>query len=258
MSAKGRDGRNSPDEQSVLRRVLVVDDEPDILAVIRITLRTRGGFEVEVCQSGEEAVETARRFAPDLVLLDVMMPGMDGPTTLRALRDDPETAPIPIVFLTAKTTGHDTDSYLDLGAAAVIAKPFDQRTLVDELERIARQAASATAEETDPELLELLDTYEQALPAKVREIRELWARLGSAHDADTARILYRRVHNLAGTAATFGHPVLSDAARRLEQEIAGSEPDRLEPSSNLRHNVEGLIDALDAAAGVGRARWRTH
>ena len=104
-----------------LQRVLVVDDEPDILAVIGITLRARGGFEVELCESAGEALDVARRFEPDLILLDVMMPENDGPTILEALRADPKTAVTPVVFLTAKTMPHETARYLDLGAAAVIA-----------------------------------------------------------------------------------------------------------------------------------------
>ncbi len=130
-----------------LRRVLVIDDEPDIVAVIRITLRARGGFEVEVCRSGEEALDVARRFAPDLILLDVMMPGTDGPTTLEALRGDPQTAATPVVFMTAKAMPHETARYLALGAAAVIAKPFDQRTLADELEEIVRRTPTRASED---------------------------------------------------------------------------------------------------------------
>jgi CheY-like chemotaxis protein len=240
-----------------LQRVLVIDDEPDILAVIRITLRARGGFEVEVCESGGEALEVARRFVPDLILLDVMMPGLDGPATLRALRADPQTAATPIVFMTAKTMKHETERYLDLGAAAVIAKPFDQRTLADQLEEIAGRTPSRVSGDPDPELAVLLDAYAAALPAKLQEIRDLWARAESGPDAEAARTLYLRVHSLAGSAAMYGYVSLSDVASHLEQVLGTSEAAGAEPAPGSRQTAAGLIDALDAAACSGRTEWPT-
>lgn len=235
-----------------LQRVLVIDDDADILAVIRITLQARGGFEVEVCQSGREAPGVARRFVPDVILLDVMMPGIDGPTTLEALRDDPQTAAMPVVFMTAKAMPHETARYLDLGAAAVIAKPFDQRTLGDELEQIVRRSPSSALEHDDSGQAELLDAYAEALPAKVLEIRELWARVESGPDAEATRSLYLRVHNLAGTAATYGHPMLSDIAKQLEQMIDEGTGGGADAIPGGRQAASGLIDALDAAARSGR------
>ncbi len=240
-----------------LQRVLVIDDEPDILAVIRITLHARGGFDVEVCQSGEEALDVARRFAPDLILLDVMMPGLDGPATFRALRDDPQTVATPVVFMTAKTMKHETQRYLDLGAAAVIAKPFDQRTLADELEEIAGRTPSRASEDHERKLATLLDAYAAALPAKLREIRDLCARVESGPDAEAARTLYLRVHSLAGTAATYGYPSLGDVARQLEHVIGDGAAGGAEPVPGNRQTAPGLIDALDAAACPGRTAWTT-
>ena len=240
-----------------LQRVLVIDDEPDILAVVRITLCARAGFEVEVCQSGAEAPGVARRFAPDLILLDVMMPGIDGPTTLQALRDDPQTAATPVVFMTAKAMPHETARYLDLGAAAVIAKPFDQRTLADELEQIVRRTPPRASRDADFGQAALLDAYAEALPAKVREIRELWARVESGRDAEATRTLYLRVHNLAGTAATYGHRSLGDVARQLEQVIGEGTAGGAGPTPGGRRAAPGLIDALDAAARSGRTTCTT-
>ncbi len=240
-----------------LRRVLVIDDEPDILAVIRIILRARGGFEVEVCQSSGEALDVARRFAPDLILLDVMMPGIDGPATLEALRADPQTAATPVVFMTAKAMPHEAAHYLDLGATGMIAKPFDQRTLANELERIARRTPSRASEDADAELMALFDAYAKALPEKIREIRDLWERVESAPDAEAARTLYLRVHSLAGTAATYGHPSLSDVAKQLEQVIGDHTAGGAEPAPGNRAAAPGLIDALDSAARSGRTTWTT-
>jgi len=114
-----------------LERVLLVEDEPDIQAVARLALEAVGGLQVEVCGSGEAALNAAPAFAPELVLLDVMMPGMDGPATLRALRSLPETARTPVVFMTAKVQPQEVAAFLALGAADVIAKPFDPMTLAD-------------------------------------------------------------------------------------------------------------------------------
>ena len=240
-----------------LQRVLVIDDDADILAVIQITLRVRGGFEVEVCQSGREALGVARHFVPDVILLDVMMPGIDGPTTLGALRDDPQTAATPVVFMTAKAMPHERARYLDLGAAGVIAKPFDQRTLADELEQIVRRSPSSALEDDDSGQAELLDAYAEALPAKVREIRELWARVESGPDAEATRSLYLRVHNLAGTAATYGHPTLGDVAKQLEEVIDEGTAGGAKATPGGRQAAPGLIDALDSAAHSGRTTCRT-
>ena len=112
-----------------LERILYVEDEPDIQAVAAMALEMVGGFQVKVCSSGEEALQEVRSFAPDLILLDVMMPGMDGPGTLRALRAMPAAAQVPVAFMTAKVQPEEVEHYRALGALDVIAKPFDPMTL---------------------------------------------------------------------------------------------------------------------------------
>ena len=122
--------------ESRLRRILLVEDELDIQTVARLALEDIGSFEVEVCGSGTEALEIAPRFKPELILLDVMMPAPDGPATLRALARNPETASIPVIFVTAKAQSHEVEEYLQLGAVAVIVKPFDPMTLADRIREI--------------------------------------------------------------------------------------------------------------------------
>jgi two-component system OmpR family response regulator len=112
-----------------LTRILMVEDEPDIQAVAQIALETVGGLQVEICSSGREALDRVASVAPDLVLMDVMMPGLDGPSTLQALRANPATAAFPIIFMTAKVQSHEVSRYIGLGALGVIAKPFDPMTL---------------------------------------------------------------------------------------------------------------------------------
>ncbi len=122
-----------------LNRILFVEDEVDIQMVARLALEDIGGFEVEVCGSGFEALEHAPRFRPELILLDVMMPDLDGPATLHALSCQPESAATPVVFVTAKVQSYEVSEYLDLGAIDVIVKPFDPMTLAERVLEIWRR-----------------------------------------------------------------------------------------------------------------------
>lgn len=125
-----------------LTRILYVEDDPDIQAIAMMVLETISGFTVEPCTCGTEALEKALAFKPDLILLDVMMPGMDGPETLKGLRGFAELESTPVVFMTAKVQPQEVQGYLSLGAVGVIAKPFDPMTLAQELRDIwARQQA---------------------------------------------------------------------------------------------------------------------
>ena len=114
---------------AVLERVLYVEDNPDLRAVGTFALEDIGGLTVRTCASGDEAVEAAVVFEPQLILLDVVMPGMDGPATLLALRATESAAETPVVFLTAKAQPDEIARYRELGAAGVIPKPFDPMTL---------------------------------------------------------------------------------------------------------------------------------
>ena len=107
--------------------------------VARLALEDIGRLEVEVCGSGNEALEIAPRFQPGLILLDVMMPAPDGVATLQALARNPETASMPVVFVTAKAQNHEVEEYLELGAVDVIVKPFDPMTLADRVHEIWRR-----------------------------------------------------------------------------------------------------------------------
>lgn len=116
--------------------VLIVDDEDDIREVARLALEVVAGWTTHTAASGEEGQLLASSLQPDLILLDVMMPGLDGPATLRRLRSDPATASIPVVFLTAKTQSSDVEALEKIGALAVLAKPFDPLTLADSIAEI--------------------------------------------------------------------------------------------------------------------------
>jgi two-component system OmpR family response regulator len=113
-----------------LTNILYVEDDLDIQAVAQIALEVVGGFVLKTCSSGAEAIAAIDNgFVPDLLLLDVMMPNMDGPTTLAELRKKATTANTPVIFMTAKVQSSEQDYYFTLGAIGVIAKPFDPMSL---------------------------------------------------------------------------------------------------------------------------------
>lgn len=122
-----------------LHKVLYVEDEPDIQEVALMSLGLAEELVIEPCSSGQEALDKVAAFQPDLILLDVMMPDMDGPTTLGRLRELPDARHVPIVFMTAKVQRDEVDRFLALGAAGIIPKPFDPMTLADQVKNIWRQ-----------------------------------------------------------------------------------------------------------------------
>jgi CheY-like chemotaxis protein len=117
-------------------RVLVVDDEEDVRYVARLSLDRVGGMDVVEASSGEEGIARAKKDQPDVILLDMMMPGMDGAATFLELRACADTAEIPIVFITAKSLTTEALHLTSLGARGVITKPFDPRRLANELTAI--------------------------------------------------------------------------------------------------------------------------
>jgi two-component system, OmpR family, response regulator len=119
-----------------LKRILLVEDDPDIQTVTSMALGSFGGYTVRVCGSALEAIASASEFLPDLILLDVMMPGMDGLDTLRALREVPATATTPVIFLTARVQPADVAKYKELDSLAVIRKPFEPTVLVETIHEI--------------------------------------------------------------------------------------------------------------------------
>jgi CheY-like chemotaxis protein len=112
-----------------VKHILYVDDEADIREVAQMALELEPGFEVRCAASGAEALVVALQWRPDLIMLDVMMPGLDGPSTLHRLRAEAATAATPVIFITARTQAQEVEAFLALGAIGVIAKPFDPMQL---------------------------------------------------------------------------------------------------------------------------------
>lgn len=116
-----------------LMTILYAEDEPDIRDIAQISLEDIGGFKVTYCSNGREVLEMAKISPPDLILLDVMMPEMDGPTTLRELRNLPGFENIPAIFMTAKIQPDELEKYKKMGVIDIITKPFDPIKLADDI-----------------------------------------------------------------------------------------------------------------------------
>lgn len=113
--------------------ILIIDDEEDIREVTQLTLELEGGWKVLTASSGREGIELAAKSTPDAILLDVMMPDMDGFATAKALLENPDTQSIPVVFLTAKGASEYPENWQDFGITAAISKPFDPMALVSQI-----------------------------------------------------------------------------------------------------------------------------
>lgn len=125
-----------------LKRILYAEDEIDIQEIVKISLIELGGFDLKVCSSGEELLNEYADFEPDLILLDVMMPVMDGVTTFNALKERADFKNTPVVFMTAKVQVDEVQFYKELGALEVISKPFNPMELPDMLKQIWQKRVS--------------------------------------------------------------------------------------------------------------------
>jgi CheY-like chemotaxis protein len=193
-------------------RVLHVDDESDIREVVEVCLGLDPEFLTRNCASGQEALAVAVDWAPDVILLDVMMPVMDGPATLASLRENPRTADIPVVFMTARAQSREIDLFRSLGAAGVIRKPFDPMSLA--------AAVRAYIEPPDARLGDMRNEFLLRLDRDLVALAAHWFALenGTAVAASLAAI--RQVaHGLAGAGGVFGFDDIGDAAASLEEAV---------------------------------------
>ena len=228
-------------------RILVVDDEPDIRRVVERSLLRDPELYARCCASGSEALLVAAEWSPDLILLDMMMPVMDGPATLAALQRNPKTARIPVVFLTARAQAQDLDDLRALGARSTIAKPFEPKDLRDAVRAHLRQAEAA------PPLSGPLDEatpQEQAeFRARLRldgqKLRVLRTALQGAQTSDpTFGELRALVHKLAGAGGMFGFDQISQTAFVLENAIVAT-ASGLRPREGLEADLDVLMQQID-------------
>jgi CheY-like chemotaxis protein len=193
-------------------RVLHVDDEPDIREVVEISLGLDPAFVTRSCSSGQEALAVALEWQPDIILLDVMMPVMDGPATLLRLREIAQTATIPVIFMTARAQTRELDRFRALGAVGVIPKPFNPMTL-------ATSVHSYVPLPDDP-LAELRGAFLQRARKDAAALAGLRTELqGSADAPATLSGIKHIAHGLAGAGGIYGFAEISDTAAALEAEI---------------------------------------
>jgi CheY-like chemotaxis protein len=191
-------------------RVLHVDDEPDIREVVEISLGLDPDLLTQSCTSGPEALVAAADWAPDVILLDVMMPVMDGAATFARLRENPRTSSIPVVFMTARAQSYELEQFRSLGAAGVIPKPFDPMTLAASVRAHIEPPISRLGAMRH----EFLHRVDDDLIALARH----WSAVKDGTDVSSSLAGIRSIaHNLSGSGGIYGFVEISEAAATLEE-----------------------------------------
>lgn len=220
-------------------RVLNVDDESDIREIVEISLGLDPEMTVRSCASGGEAIAAAAGWSPDLILLDVMMPGMDGPATLARLRESPRTAAIPVVFMTARTQPRDVEHFRALGAKGVIAKPFDPITL-----------AASVRSHMEPHCSSLAEFRERFLKRARADVDTLTRDWLALTDEAIATAALERIkviaHRLAGGGGIVGFAEVSTKAQALEQ-TAIAALDGTATIANVERTLCALFETVEYA-----------
>lgn len=119
-----------------LSKILYAEDEPDVQTVVELTVQAMSEYQIRICDNGKKLLECVDEYNPDLILLDVMMPEMDGPTTFKHLQLKESTKDIPVIFMTAKAQVQEVEIFKETGVLGVITKPFDPMNLCDEIREI--------------------------------------------------------------------------------------------------------------------------
>jgi CheY-like chemotaxis protein len=219
-------------------RVLHVEDEPDIREVVEISLGIDPDLVTKSCGSGQEALALALAWSPDIILLDVMMPVMDGAATLARLRDNVLTADIPVVFMTARAQSRELDLFRSLGAAGVIPKPFDPMTL------------AAAVRSYMPNFRSGLEALKGLFLRRIVDDAAMLVWYRSALDdaptsLDVLTGLKNIGHGLAGAGGIYGFSDIGDAAAELEDAAVAtmSAPDSLEHVLNALDRLLACVAA---------------
>jgi two-component system, OmpR family, response regulator len=256
--------------------VLYVDDDADICSVVQATLRLVPGLQVQTADCGKRAIDIAHEFRPDLVLMDVMMPGLDGPSTFKRLRESVLLADIPVVFMTAKVLPAEISQLLQLGAIGVIVKPFDPLKLYSELLALWDKGGAAhpgpiTAggqpAVAQAQVDSLTISFLQRAWADVVNLANLIERAQKG-DRSVFGEIERVSHSLHGAGAMFGFPKISEVggtmarivegvAVRVEAHNSACEPatllQLLEFSKQLAQEVESAWQTAPESAAMFQA-----
>jgi two-component system, OmpR family, response regulator len=232
-----------------LRRILLVEDDPDIQDVTTLLLSTLGGYEVHACASALEGLQKAQAFDPDLILLDFLMPGLDGQGAFEAFRQTPATAATPVIFITARAQPRAIVEYRQLGSLGVIPKPFDPETLAETIQGMwDRDQAARLTESLREDLTALRRRYAAAFPESLCAIQSAAASLQENEgDREVAASLYDMAHRLAGSAAIYGFPAVTEAAQRIGRFATEHPADRWLPKDapSFLRLVAALVAALE-------------
>jgi CheY-like chemotaxis protein len=238
-----------------LKSVLGADDDPDVCAVVRASLRLTGGIDVRMTGSGEHLIDLALEHPPDLVLLDVMMPGMDGAATLRRMRENPLLHTIPAIFLTARVMPVDLRQVLPLGALGLISKPFDPLKLGDQILGMWNkvQMAVAAPNSTPAAQVHVEGLAVRFLRRAVTDIVLLREKIDQAGRGDAAALkeVEHIGHKMHGSAAMLGFHRVSAIGEAIEHLAAGviadSEAHGPIAESALVQQISACIEQLAAA-----------
>jgi two-component system, OmpR family, response regulator len=244
--------------------VLYVDDDADICSVVQATLRMVPGLDVQTAESGERAMDLAYELRPDLVLMDVMMPGLDGPSTFKRMRESPLLAKIPVIFMTAKVLPAQIAQLLQLGAIGVIVKPFDPLKLYGELFSLwnkgnAMQQGSIPGGgpgEAQAQIDSLTASFLQRAWTDVINLAEMIER-GQAGDRSVFPEIERICHSIHGAGAMFGFPKISaegGTMARMITTVTAAEPCSSESETTA---LQQLSEASKKLAQEVEAAWQT-
>jgi two-component system OmpR family response regulator len=219
--------------------LLHIDDEADIREIVEISFGLDPAFTIRSCESGAEGLAAAAEWNPDVILLDVMMPVMDGPATLASLRGNPVTAGIPVIFMTARAQARELDRFRRLGAIGVIAKPFDPMTL-------AASVRSYLPQMPDP-LEELRAGFVQRVGRDIAALSEHCATLkDGAPPPSTLESIRHIAHSLSGAGGIYGFSEISTAAAAVEDAALAGLAGTLS-AGDLSAALASLIDGAPSA-----------
>jgi len=214
-------------------RVLHVDDDPVIRAVVEISLGRDPAFAVRSCESSSDALAIVAEWSPHLILTDVVMPEMDGPAMLARLRQHEGTARIPVVFMTGRVASAELEHLHGLGAAGVIAKPFDPLTLSASVRRHLRAAGMKA----------LFHGFMRRLQSDAEALAECRRMLGQQRGTAAVLASIRSVaHALGGAAGIFGLHEISRRASELEEAVIGGNADDV---AAVEDALDGLLAAME-------------
>jgi CheY-like chemotaxis protein len=218
-------------------RILHVDDDPLMRDVVELALGFNSEFVVMSCEGGEEALAAVPGWQPDLIILDVLMPEMDGPALLARLRENPATAKIPVIFITGRAPAAERERLMALGAVAVIAKPFYPVKLAETVRRHLLTVRLASAGYN----------FTQRLRTDAATLASFRDRLRNGADSSFVPDEFQSfVHKLAGAAGVFDFQAVSTTAALLEDAIIEQRAGRGAPGT-----VETNLDALLACIETG-------